>query len=311
MTDFGTPTEDWDVTGVTDDFSTPVSDSNAGSQNDWDDWGNTPSQETGVDDSQFTPQAQDEGWDDWGSDSGQAQDFQSEQSDWDDWGSNTQEQQSSNQQNGSFIPQEQETWGDWQGNQQGINQNPIADEGFTDFASNLQSPVQEVVPKQFNFSTKTVAIILAGVFLVIAFILLGVSKIHIDKKPETTQSVQTQQPTQQQQTSSEPASGSSSKQTVNTVDGSVTLVEIPDSVALNYSMDVLEVNGTVREKLKYVQGHQVLYCVVIDISFAGSSETVNYYCNSASYNQVSQGDLVFVEYQQVNDEYVSIVSIKK
>jgi len=93
--------------------------------------------------------------------------------------------------------------------------------------------------------------------------------------------------------------------------GGIQLLEIPDTTSLNYSGDVYEANGAVAEKKKFLQGSQVVYCVVVNIAVGASTETVNYYCTYASFNAVSVGDVVVVSYQNVGGKLISVTSISK
>lgn len=307
------PTDDWDNFGASQDAP------NVDQGDDWDNWDATDSQ---------SDIPQDSGDDDWSNFGDEGQEQSQQEDGWDGW--NEGQSQQDIPQNGGFVGQTQDDWGSWD-NQGGQNQ--TVDNGFGDFENqqNYNNPVQESVPKQFNFSTKTVALILAGILVVIALLFMGIDKIHIkkntsNKSAQQQQQVQQQQPQQQQpqqqQPQQQPQQDSSSTQTqqqeqsqqssnVANDGGRVVLVEIPSSTTMNYATDVLTANGTVVSKTKYVQGNQILYCVSITIAFADSSSTVNYYCNYASYNQVSKGDLVVVTYQQVEDSYISINSISK
>ena len=310
------PTDDWDNFGASQDA--PSVDQG----DDWDNWDATDSQ------SDIPQNSGDDDWSNFG-DEGQEQSQQEDGWDgWDDWNEGQSQQDVS--QNGGFVGQTQDNWGSLD-NQD--SQNQTADNGFGDFESqqNYSNPVQESFPKQFNFSTKTVALILAGILVVVGLLFTGIDKIHIKKdtssnKSQQQQQVQQQQPqqqqSQQQPQQQQPQQDSSSTQIKqqeqsqqdNNTDndaGRIVLVEIPSSTTMNYATDVLTANGTVIGKTKYVQGNQILYCVSITIAFADSSSTVNYYCNYASYNQVSKGDLVVVTYQQVEDSYISINSISK
>lgn len=170
-----------------------------------------------------------------------------------------------------------------------------------------QQGTPQLPPRQFNMSTKKVAVILAGGFILLALIVMFFSKIHVSQKPAPQQAQQSQQ-TQQPQQSAPQASNTQQSQ----VDaGAVVLTQVPDSTVMTFGAETLEMNGVVAEKVRYVQGHQLVYCIKINISFAGSSETVNYYCNSAPFGQVSVGDMVVISYNQVDDNYISVISISK
>lgn len=292
------PTDDWDDWGATEDV-TPQS-SDTGDNSSWNDFGSTDSNDSwndfGSNDNSST-----DSWNDFGdNNSGGNDDFGTQNQDsWDNWG--TEQQTVDDSQSGGFIDQS-DNWGTQPQN-----------ESFDDY--NNSSPIQESIPVKFNLSSKKAAFVIAGVIIVAAIFLMLVDKIHIDKKP-TVDNVQEQEyeepnyndNTQQQQ---QPEQQPQPQPQVNTSEGSVTLVEIPSDTSLNYSGDVLEANGTVVSKTKYVQGHQVLYCVEIKLVFGSSSEVINYYCNYASYNAVSNGDIVVVSYQQVEDNYISVNAISK
>jgi hypothetical protein len=315
-TDNNNPTDDWNDWGATenvtpqnndfdgsdwDNFNNSNNSDNWGSQqqtnSDWNDFDNQ--QQAGSDWDNFQSQQQQSSSSDWDN-------FQSQQSSGDNWGS-SQNQQSSgdnwnnfqNQQptNGGFIDASSDTTEEWNNfqNQQGYEN---------------ASPVQESQPVQTNLSTKKIAFILAGGLILIALLFMFIDKIHITKKDTTATQTTT---TTQTATSTEASSNTTQSQstTTNVASGSVTLVEIPSSTSMSYSSDVLDANGVVSAKTKYVQGHQILYCITINVTFGSSSESINYYCNYSSYNAVSVGDVVVVTYQQVEDNYISVSAISK
>lgn len=272
---------------------------------DWDDWGSTPTGDA--------PQSDDT----WGSPNTDNT-WGNEQSSWDDlsqpqqqeddiWGSNdTWGQQSQD----SFIPQDNQGTFIPQDNQGTFIPQDDMTQSFQNFddSGDLTAQVQQQ-PVKFNFGTKKAALILAGAILLLAVILMIIDSIKITPKPTQqpqAQQQQVQQSTPQQQTTPQPQQSS-----VGTSQGSAVLVEVPDSMDISYSGDIQEANGKVISKKKYVQGHQILYCITINITFGSSSENVSYYCNYNSYNQVSVGDVVVITYQQVNDNYISVNAIQK
>lgn len=224
---------------------------------------------------------------------------------------------------GSFIQPDDDGWG----STSGVDESAIQPSNPNDFASS-EAGIQEFQPRRFNLSMKKVAFIVLVAGVLAALLFLGLDKIHIGRKtpsqsnsPPTQQTQQGQQSNQSQnqnqggnqQSQQEPSGGSQTDQpSQNTpvVDG-VTLIEIPDTMTLDYNGDILEANGKVINKLKYVQGHQVLYCINIGVAVGSSSETVSYYCNYSSFNAVKEGDIVVLKYQQVNDSYISVISISK
>lgn len=249
------------------------------------------------------------GWDDWGSsqeETPQSDDIWGSSDDiWGNQGTFVQQEEVNSQ--GNFSSEEANfNQGNFIHQDGGINQTYY--QGQDDVVQNYQnfddtgdltSQVNNN-PVKFNFSPKKVSLVLAGILLFLALVLMFIDRIKISPKSnqvQQTQSSQVQQPVQQQQ--------------IGTSQGSAVLVEVPDSMNISYSGDVHEANGKVISKKKYVQGHQILYCVLINISFGSSSENVSYYCNYNSFNQVNVGDVVVISYQQVNDSYISISAIQK
>lgn len=244
---------------------------------DWDSWENTPN----------TAETQQDSWnnssDDWGSSD------VSQQDDWDSSG-NSDWNNTSNQNNfADFSEQSQEDYWEQQ-------DNFIQD-----------SHVSERPPKQFNFGLKTIGIIIAGLFLLVALILLILSNVKVKPKQNNNSTVgNTTQATSQIETENSTTAPSNSNS--NNV---VSMIEIPTSTKLNYNGEVFESNAQVVKKIKYLEGHQVIYCIVLKIVAGSSSEEVKYYCNYSSFGAVSVGDLVFVKYQQPQDGYISINEISK
>lgn len=251
--------------------------------------------------------------------------------DWDNWGAESTPAVTPTTpapaETGSFIQPTQDDWGleddtpqqqpnDWGSMEEPIQESPMQ---FDNTGVQNMSPIQEVrPPRQVNLGKKTVGFILAGALVVLALVFMFFDGIKINKKPDNQQQVQQTQQSQQQpsqQTPTQQAQQSqgnqSGGQNTNVASGSVTLIEIPNTTALNYSGDILETSGTVLTKTKYVQAHQVLYCITIRVAVGSSVEDINYYCNYASFNAVKVGDLLIIKYQQVDDNYISVNEVLK
>lgn len=290
------PTDNWDDWGDA-TSSQPSTENTQQSDDDWDDWGDSSEQSQ--------PESSSDDWNDWGSDSQQTDTQQSSNDDWNNWGSSPDQNQSGS----NFIDDSQDVNQSWSSQPQDYQ---------------TQSPTEP--PIQTHFSTKTISIIVAVVILGIALLLMGIDKFHISKKPAdtntntTTSTVQQQQQddanvqqsgdTQSNDTQCDTTQGDTSGGSQGTLN-SATLVEIPSSASMTYSNDTLKANGKVTDKKKYVQGKQIVYCVEITIAVGSSSETVNYYCTSATFNQVGKGDILIVNYVQVDDSYISITNVEK
>lgn len=214
---------------------------------------------------------------------------------------------------GSDENEEFEPAGDQYSGMSGSNNNLPASDGFN--APESQEQFEELnntptlEPKQFNFSKKTIGLLLAGVCILIALAFALVDNIKITKNNNNQVQVQNNQNQGQQQ---QPQAQQGNTTVGNNVaNGSVTFIEIPDDTSLNYSGDVLTASGTVVGKFKYLCGHQVIYCINIRIAVGSSAEEVSYYCNYSSFQAVGSGEIVTVTYQQVADGYISVNSISK
>lgn len=280
------PTDNWDDWGDNTSSQPSTENTQQSGNDDWGDWGDSGEQ--------LQQESSSDGWDDWGSDSQQTDTKQS----WDNWGSPTDQNQSGS----NFIDASQDVNQSWSSQPQDYQ---------------TQAPTEP--PIQTHFSTKTIAIIVAVVILGIALLLMGIDKIHFSKKPADTNTSTTTSTVQQQQQDDVSTQQSNNTQSDNTSEdsqsnnalNSATLVEIPDSASMTYSNDTLKANGKVTDKKKYVQGKQIVYCVEITIAVGSSSETVNYYCTSATFNQIGKGDILIVNYVQVDDSYISITNVEK
>lgn len=206
-----------------------------------------------------------------------------------------------------------------------------SEEFHVDDVPELEQPSQG-----FNFGYKTVGVVVAVGLILIAFVILFLSKLNLVKKPvDTPQPVQVQQEQQQlqqqqevqqetqvqeqqqetqvQQSQQENQVQESQNDYEEYSDGSVSngLVSIPDSTSLDYSSNTTQAQGVVSSLSRYLQDGQVIYCVNLDISIGTSTTQVHYYCGYNVYKQISVGDILNVEYQQVSDNCFSVCTISK
>lgn len=151
-----------------------------------------------------------------------------------------------------------------------------------------------------NFGYKTVGVVVALALVIIAFILLSLSSISLVKKEDNNNNRTTRVETQTQ---------SNTKVQNNT---SVTsLTNIPPSTYMDYSNPIVSSQGVVSKLSKYLQDGQVIYCIDLSISLGVSSTTVHYYCGYNTFSQVSVGDVLTVDYQQVSETCFSVCTISK
>ena len=190
------------------------------------------------------------------------------------------------------------------------------------------------IPKKY--SEKIVALIIAGAAIFLALIFIFIDKIHIKKKPvQQAQQVQVEAPVtdvgqnvdtnvQGQPNSAEAQKGNETNNANNTAQNNsaaqtdslpvgpndVLLHNVGANPNLAYS-DTFELNGTVVDKQLYVQNQQVVYAVVLQAVFGSTNQELSYYCNLNTYNAVNVGDMVVIQYQQLNENFISISAVVK
>jgi len=184
-----------------------------------------------------------------------------------------------------------------------------------EFCPELEQPSQG-----FNFGYKTVGVVVAVGLILIAFVILFLSKLDLVKKPaDTSQSIQVQQEQQQLQQQQEIQQETQVQQQETQVQepqqsqahNDSQFVSIPDSTSLDYSSSITQSQGVVSSLSRYLQDGQVIYCINLDISIGTSTTSVHYYCGYNVYKQISVGDILNVEYQQVSDSCFSVCTISK
>ena len=201
------------------------------------------------------------------------------------------------------APQSAEVWSD-NPQQQSWTDPTVGAQG-----TDMQPPLQEVsgAGGKQPMPIPMLIGIAAAVLIVVALVLVFFANTGVKKKstpaPQQTTAASTQTPTQQHT--------SAGSTTLSSKDGSVLLTKIPDSTALNYSGEVLQTTGTVGSKVRYLMDNQVVYCIELQISVGSVSQTVYFYCNYATYTSVSTGELVSIQYQQVQDNFISVNSVTK
>lgn len=190
-----------------------------------------------------------------------------------------------------------------------------SEEFHVDDVPELEQPSQG-----FNFGYKTVGVVVAVGLILIAFVILFLSKLDLVKKPvDTPQPVQVQQEQQQLQQQQEVQQETQVQQQETQIEepqqsqahNDSQFVSIPDSTSLDYSSNTTQAQGVVSSLSRYLQDGQVIYCVNLDISIGTSTTPVHYYCGYNVYKQISVGDILNVEYQQVSDNCFSVCTISK
>lgn len=186
-------------------------------------------------------------------------------------------------------------------NQPGVDTVPADNWDSFNQEPQYEAPVNQPIPKVpvFNFSPKVAGIIMGGLLLFLGLLFLVLNSIKVSPK----QNVPQQPPAQTQGQQAQPSQPS------NATD--VRLIYVPDSTPLDYSGEVFQATGRVAAKLKYAVNNQVIYCLQISIAAGSSNETVNFFCNYATFTSVAKDELVMVKFQQVEDGFISVNEVTK
>lgn len=152
---------------------------------------------------------------------------------------------------------------------------------------------------------KTVGVILLIAMIILAGIFVFFDRISVKPKvkeePQVTQNaVENENPTS---TDAQPIT-----QPVEQ-DGGMTA--LPADIAIDYTGEVYQTSGQVHNKLKYLEGSQVIYCVQVNAKIGESNKLVNYYCGYNVFNSVTEGDTVSLTYQVVSNTCYSVNTISK
>lgn len=222
------------------------------------------------------------GWneDDWGTPN------ENNANSWDDWNANESSWDDSSQEQ---VSHQQPSWND-------IDSNTEQDTYWNN-QEQYQEPAQPVPEGEHSpikLGSKMVAVILSCTFLVVALVLVVISNMG---KDDNTVPQQQGNNTQQNQQQVQQNSGG--------------MIEIPNNIHLDYSGEIYSTNATVRNKVRYKDGNQVIYCLELTVNFGTTSEVWNYYCSYSAFSSVKIRDSVYVEYQVPQEGYISIVSVSK
>lgn len=217
------------------------------------------------------------------------------------------------------------------------------DESFNAFDDGQENMPDDAMFKHNSrssggFGPKTIAIIVVVALLILTGTFLVLDKISFTKKAPTVQQPQqnveqTQQPTgEASQDTGEDTQTSESTDETNSWEeqeaqqpetiipdeddevvppSSDGMMELPADTQVDYSGSLYETQGTVHNKIKYLENSQVVYCVQINAKIGESSKLVNYYCGYNVYSSVEEGDTVSVSYQVVSDTCYSVNTISK
>lgn len=148
-----------------------------------------------------------------------------------------------------------------------------------------------------QFSVKAAGLIVGVILFVLFLIVMFASRIKISSKNNAAVAENQQYQTTQATT-----------QTTQSNNG---MVKLEDNVRIDYSGAVLEANGVVSSKTKYLQGDQVIYCLNISIGMGTGATNVAYYCTYSTWSSVGINDTLTVRYQQVSNNCFSVNEVIK
>lgn len=196
----------------------------------------------------------------------------------DSWGSNTEYSASSDDMSDASV------------NSDASFSNDMAD-NFS-MSDTIGSSDEEKPTKSLGYGAT--AIILIACCVVLAIIVSFISNIGISDNKSTEVVTTSQADTQSEVVSS----GSQ-------------LVEVPADTSVNYNTEILNSQGQVQNKTKFLYENQLIHCIEISMQLNGINTIVRYYCGYSAFSSVNIGDTISVQYQKVSDGCYSVVTITK
>lgn len=173
--------------------------------------------------------------------------------------------------------------------------------------------------KDIKLGYTSVAIILISLLVVVLIVLGVLDRVSIVKKtPQPAQQVQqgvVEDTVSEETVENNKGNAEQSKDTqasTQTLPQSNSgLTELPADTVMDYAGDVVKAKGVIHDKVKYISGDMVVYCIKINASIGGKSKVLDYYCGYNVFNSVSTGDEVTVDYQFVSRNCFSVNTISK
>ena len=138
--------------------------------------------------------------------------------------------------------------------------------------------------------TKALAFGVLGVGIVIALVILFISRIDISKK--------------------EPPRAPVTQNNTNTQTQAETDVSLTEVTGVSSNQEYT-LSGTIHDKVYYAANNQVLCGIKIKMEFGSESQIWTYYCAYNIYKQVNIGDTVQVTYSKPNDKFIMIHGVSK
>jgi len=192
----------------------------------------------------------------------------------------------------------------------------LEDENF--FADDDLSPEDDFVnAKKSNsgiqIGYKGTIFIVVGVLVVLSVVLMFVDNIKIQKKPVPTTPITNKEQVESSGDVGDYGDTGSDSEVVNDSKKSEegTLTEVASDEILDYAGDELKANGTIHNKVRYLQNNTIVYCIQISANIGGNQKLIPYYCGYNVYNSVTAVDEVQLSYKIVSRNTYSISTISK
>lgn len=154
-------------------------------------------------------------------------------------------------------------------------------------------------------SHKVTGIIIAVFLIVVALLVMCLSKVRIKSKDANTTTTITN-------STAVVTTGAQSTTVVTTerTTSCDSLNIVNDESVYNYDTAEMQITGSVASKVCYQQGNQLVY--LINISTGLSSDgNVKYYCAYSVYSGLQVGDKLSITYKQVSDGVFSVISVSR
>ena len=155
-------------------------------------------------------------------------------------------------------------------------------------------------------SHKVTGIIIAVFLIMVALLVMCLSKVRIKSKDANTTTTITNSTAVVTTTETQSTMVVTTERT--TSGDSLNIVN--DESVYNYDTAEMQITGSVASKVCYQQGNQLVY--LINISTGLSSDgNVKYYCAYSVYSGLQVGDKLSITYKQVSDGVFSVISVSR
>ncbi len=157
-----------------------------------------------------------------------------------------------------------------------------------------------------HLTNKHIAFLVFGLGLIALILVMSLHSCATSPKKQSV--AQPVQNTQASQSNSKFNANTSKKSNSNTVD-TLNLIIVDDKVPIDYTSAFIEATGLVTSKQTYVIDNQVVYCLDISMTVGSETKQVRHFCNRKVYDAITNGTVVNVKFQQVDEHNVAVYDV--